>query len=264
MIFRKHKNIARLLAFVAAVLASPVVASAQGIEPKNLGATLRTFSYIIPRVQLVDTTEVTPNTGGVVARIRLFSLGVAQATITQTATIAALPYPARLTVKGIDGGAASGALTCGALEVRGHNPFGEYITETISSLTETEKLSDKVYEDVTYLKATTCAIASSGDTSDYMRVAVSSYLGMPVKLRHAHDLVSMCFFNQDASDVAICQNGSGTVTGDEVSVDEAGAIDLVRGTVNVLDGDLDAVIATIQDRDTIVFRLRPVFSKPMR
>ena len=121
--------------------------------------------------------------------------------------------------------AASGALTCTSVTVKGKNQFGRLISETISTIAETDPgtRSARVYEEITSITGAGCAIASGGDADDKMRIAVSPVVGLPQKIRQASDIISVCLSDESATpDTVTCYRGSGTVTGTRESLDEAG------------------------------------------
>lgn len=239
---------------VIAAVAIPLTAYAL-IGPKQLDGQLAVEHYVIPQVVIPVAADVTQDVEGVVLTPTLWdgAAVIAAASYTEP-NVGTLPYPTKLRVDLVDGGAGTGAITCTSVTIRGFNQFGQYTTETLTSLTETEQITSRVYERVTYVAFAGCAFASGGDTDDLFQVTASSWVGLPRKLRTYADIVSMCF--EDASDSSNfkCYRGAGTITGGRESLEEAAAVDLEDSAVDIADATLDAPVA---DGDPhVVFRMR--------
>lgn len=246
---RRNKKLGLLALGLAALVAVPAYAL---IGPKNVDGQLRVASYVIPRV-VIPTTGVTVATGGVILASTIWD-GAAAANVSVNAlTIAALPYPSKLRVGLLDGGAGSGDLTCTSVAIRGKNQFGQDVSETVSTITETAQLTARVYETVDSIVSAGCAIASGGDTSDVLQVTGSAVVGLPRKLRVAADIISMSVYDVSAT-ATITMRGSGTMAGAAVSLNEAGAIDIDDSAVDIADAQNLPVVAN--DDLGLTFRIR--------
>lgn len=248
---RSFKHLLAGALIAAALLFAPSAIALLG--PKHMDGQLRVANYTIAKV-VIPTTGVTVASGGVIVASTIYDGAAAADVSLGTTVIAALPYPSKLRVGLIDGGAASGALTCTSVAIRGKNQFGQVVSETVSTITETAQLTARVYETVDSIVSTGCAIASGGDTSDVLQVTGSAVIGLPRKLRVAADIISMCVTDVSASSAVICMRGSGTMAGSPVSLDEAGAIDIDDSAVDIADAQNLPVVA---DADLgLTFRIR--------
>lgn len=231
------------IALAALMLAIVPLTAFALIGPKNVDGQLRVARYVIPRVSIGAAADVTVDTEGVIVSQTIWDgAAVIAAPSIVAPNVGTMPYPAKLRVDLVDGGAASGAITCTSVVIRGKDQFGRAINETVSTLTETEQITARVYEQVDYVTFAGCAIASGGDTDDLIQVSASYWIGLPRKLRTAADIISMCFSDTSASAVNICYRGAGTVASTPVSLDEAGAIDLDDSAVNITDAQLTTVL----------------------
>lgn len=253
MAFRKNRGFWGL--FVALLVIIPLTAYAL-IGPRELGGQLLVETYIIPQV-VIPTTGTSTDVEGVIATLPLFSGGVVLATYTETEPdLGTLPYPAKLRVDVVDGGAGSGAITCTSISLFGKNQFGEYTFDVLTTITETEQVTSNVYEELERVVSAGCAIASGGDTSDIIQITMTGQVGLPRKIRSGGDIISMCFDDASDSSNRKCYRGSGTITGARESLVEAGAVDVDDSAVDITDATLDAALVD-GDRD-VTFRIRQV------
>lgn len=234
------------------LLAVPVTAYAL-VGPKNLDGQMRVASYTFPLYAIPDTTEVVVDVDGVLAAPTIWSGSAAQ-DVSQTdgVQIGTLPWPSKLSIVLIDGGSASGALTCTSITITGVDQFGRTNRETVSTITETAQKTERVYEQVSSYSTSGCAIASGGDTSDVIRISNSSSVGLPRKLRTYADIVALCLRDDSvtAGDGAssICFRGSGTITGSRESLQEQGSVDLDDSAIDMSDSDFDTAVQNNVDQ----------------
>lgn len=257
MAFRKHKPLWLLL--LLAMLGAPMVAFAL-IGPKNVEPEMRVFTRVVPNFVVSASTDTSTGTAGVIGVISVYGAGaVIEAPSASTPELGAFPYPTKVIVVLVDGGAGSGAITCTSLLIRGRNQFGQLTSETLTTLTETEQTSARVYSEILGVTAAGCAIASGGDTSDYLHIRTSSWVGLPGRIRSASDINTMCLNDVSATpDTVICYRGSGTITTSQESLDEAGAVDVDDNAVDVSDATLDTPAATLDGITLTVFSPVPL------
>ena len=211
-----NKTTAFLLAgmLCAAVLISQgpeaVFAAVRGLQPSVRTQTV-TYAITVP-----SATEVTEGTNGVISAITIWD--GAAATSPTDSTVAVMPYPGKVGVKLIDGGAASGALTCTSVVITGKDQYGNSISDTISTITETSQNSAKVFSEISSVASSGCAIASSGDTSDILRVAIDQVVGLPFDIRTYDNVLSICVYDSSATDT-ICMAKSSMSAATDVTYD---------------------------------------------
>lgn len=246
-----------LLGLFSPVASGQIPPGTSGISPKMLDGQLAVGLWTSPQLVLADATEVVVDIDGVILGDSVWSGAAAQSpaiTEANSQDVGTMPYPAKLRVVLIDGGAASGALTCTSITLNGYDQFHIRQSETISTITETSQTGRIVFEQVTSYSSVGCAIASGGDTSDILRVSTSLDIGLPRKIKTYSDIISVCVVDEsDATDEVQCMRGAGTITGARVSLQEAGAVDLVCSSVNLVDSDLNIVAANL---DKVSMRIR--------
>lgn len=218
------------------------------VGPKHVDGQLRVSDYTISNV-IIPTTATSTDTGGVLLNQQLWLTGTIQSRTIRAPNIGTIPYPTRLKIDLVDGG-AGGTLLC-TLTIVGKNQFGVMQRETYAA-TETEGFSAYVYEQLDSIAISGCT--GPADATDFAHVTTSRWVGLPRKLRVAGDIISMCFDDTSASAARICYRGSGTVSGTRVSLDEAGAVSVPLSAVNIADSDLTTVLVN-GDR-ALTFRIR--------
>lgn len=267
------KKILSILTVIAGLLVSSQVfaqnnprkvigPSGGGITSWNVATDLRTRSYHLGAIMVPAAGDVTAGIDGVVGKGDLYSSNVGRVVITQTSSIAAFPYPAKLKLVLIDGGAASPALTCTSITLRGFDQFGNSISETVSSISETAKLSAKVYESLTSFTTAGCDIATgstNGDTSDDLQIAVSATIGLPFDIRSVDAIKAVCITESYAAGETQCWRGGSSDSA--ILFDNAGSgnrVDLALDSID-LGGDgvgTDLTGNTLADGQEIKFYLR--------
>lgn len=122
-----------------------------------------------------------------------------------------LPYPSRL---GIDVRDTSGnsVPVCTGYTVKGTGAAGEYVSEKKSAtLSEAagNVFTDHGFSIVTYFQLTGCSAYDAG-LDDYVSLQTSKWLAMPVQVRTASDLISICVASEAPHDTAdpLCVHGS--------------------------------------------------------
>lgn len=203
----------KLILFFLALVAAFALMGA-GLETKQLSPMLRTQTEWVPAVVRANTTTTASTAGssGVVFRSIICSgNGTCDSSPTSTtSSLGALPYPARLDVRLRDlhatGGAfASTALTCSSVSIVGVDVFGNDRTETLTSITENEKLTAHAYESVTRVAALGCnAYAEAWDANqdgvgreadDFLIVRVSDRVALRQKIGTSSNVLSVCRIN---------------------------------------------------------------------
>jgi hypothetical protein len=219
---------------VGAVAFHTQIAEAAGhISEHNLAPQVRTEArtYSVPAVQDLSSSSVTAGVDGVI-HVRHLT-GTSLATVTSTAFIQG-PYPAKLKVQLIDGGAAS-TLACSSLTLVGRNQYGQAITETLV-LAETEVKTTKVFE---FLSSYSGACTGGTQNADNIRIRVSNEVGLPYRITSENALMSVCVYDLSAVSM-ICYAPATFVT------------DLVASSLDFDDGLVDLSIS-----DLMMFRMRP-------
>lgn len=258
------KTLIRLLV-LAIALAVPSVAFAQnntrktigpsggGITTFNVGTELRSMEYILGTIMVpIKGTDVTVGIDGIVGKADLFA--GTTTTAAPSFTLGALPYPAKLNVAAHDGGAGTGAITCTSVTLSGYDQFGNAISETVSTITESASRTTKVYESVSSAVGAGCALASGGDSSDDLWIYVSSHVGLPYDIRSEAAIINFCATAGYAAGNAYCYKGGASDSATEF--DNAGASNRVDVTYESLDVATNSSGHTLADGHEIRIRLR--------
>ncbi len=178
----------------------PQFASAQGagsgIEPRMFDRSGRTFVYEIPDANMYGTStgSVTRAASALGTRGLVMTTG-AQAManishITQTSSLAALPYPANLRVAIFDSG-SDNTISCSRLVFGGLDWKGTPVTETLTSLVETTvQTTTTTFSRLTSLAVTGC---NGFGTSDQLQVYIGYKVGLPWRIQKASDILSVCY-----------------------------------------------------------------------
>ena len=182
------------------------------ITPKNVSPELRTRAHIIPGFVVFDATSVTGGSDGVV-----FATTINGVTAPTTTSPASLPYAVRLDIRLVDGAAATGpALTCDSVALIGTNAIGLNVSETVSTITESESLTVNSYESLSSIIGANCL--NGADAGDVIRVGVSDHVSLELPLNTTADIVSVC--SKDlATGVWTCDESSCTYTQRSQSID---------------------------------------------
>lgn len=183
---------------------------------KHLSPDFRTKEYLNVATITVSATSVTVGTDGVIFATTL------QSNAAPSGSAGVLPYPARLDVRTVDGGTATTtALTCTSATIVGTTVGGTPISETVSTITESESLTLNSFESVSTVAFAGCnSVAASADASDVARVGVSDHIALDYPIKSSSDIISVCTRDIDASAQNwTCSNTGCTVKACARSVD---------------------------------------------
>lgn len=267
--------------FVAAEIGGVSPADAAGhIGVRNVDPSLRTdeVRYTYVSRTAASSGDHTAGADGIIATER-FIAGSSN-TLSNTSTIAALPYPCKIKIFVDDGGNTGGdALTCtGDLVICGFNQFGRAVgdvaasgntssgCETITTdLTEgTAVKSARVYERITSISFAACSGASHSEAANQVVAACSPEIGLPLPIDAVGGAVSICLIDDESTDVTRCYN-SGAISED---------IDLGDDSVMLHDGNTYSGVSaygvgnsdtvggaalnqTVVQGDIVIIRVRP-------
>lgn len=176
------------------ILAVLVVLCTAGAASAQVGSRNLAFPY-----QVLDTcyyynvwttpTEIDFPSDGIVALKSVDTGGTNNLTFT-TAEIASFAYPARLTVQLADV-TANDSLVCTSATLEGYDQFGKKVRETISTLVDaTPQVTNNVFRRLTAVSAIGCSDGT--DATDALVVALSSFVGLGVKVRTDADVEMAC------------------------------------------------------------------------
>lgn len=226
--------------------ASAFASAGGGLGTRNVNTELRTRTLVIPGIRPTASGDVTLGTDGVVA---LINPGINTHVLTST-SIAALPYPAKLDVVGIDVGSNNGnTITCSSVTIKGFSQYGNPISETLTSLNETAQETTKVFESITGVTAV--CVNGGGATTDFMRISASGEVGLGFDIKSADAIISLCVVNTGTSYTCLKPGADDAAT----VFDNAGSgnrIDLVNDSI-----ELDTLTTnTVDDGDAVVIRFR--------
>lgn len=188
-----------------------------GISVRDVMPELRTMHVNISGVsnRIIDESDgawgtFTVGTDGVMASI-------AYATAIDQTTTFGVPFqPSKIVVGAYDNGSNS-SITCSAFQVWGVNQFGDAVTETLSTNTNstfefntTERakgiLSAKVYAKITRIKATCTATGTT--TGDKIVVLATRNIGLPYHITSESAVTVVCYNRQ--------ANGATTAVGSTI------------------------------------------------
>lgn len=225
---------------IALVLAA--LAGVAAVSVHNLDGVLRTQVYEI-RAAVPSPSGLTPAVadGGTNGVVTVATLGTVDASIVVTsAKLFPPPYPARLDIHLTDNGDANSALTCTSVAVVGYDQFGNMVKETVSSITESEKLTKYAYEKLVSVTPTGCV--KDGDVEDNLSIGVSDHVAVGRKLYADTDLVSIC--RRTSSSEWQCRNGEDCETGGATSPvgPYAHSVDLGSCGLTVAAGDIVRIL----------------------
>lgn len=172
---------------------------------------------------------------------------------TSTAANAGAPstfaWPSKLTVD-LNDASSDSTLTCSTVVIKGTDQFGKVISETLTSLTETDSTTTNVFSTVTSVVGTVCA---GGETGDTLVVRQSAEIGLTVKISDSSDVESACIHDQSDSDVVKCARYDNGGTDDITSALELSSHSIDVSTV--MFGAEGSEVAAGDD-DTICLRIR--------
>lgn len=248
-----------------------------GTGTKSVTTELRTARFIIPRIHFptIGVPSTAVGSEGVIMRASLHS-GLSH--VTQTTSIAALPYPAKLDVAIIDQDANGGAMYCPSLTLYGYDQFGNAINERFSgtsSISEFPRETTNVFEQVTRVDAT-CNNGTAGgvttSANDMLRISVSGEVGLPFRITGPNAVLSVCITDNSASGATVCYKpGSSDAAGvfDNVGAahvnsrtlatsGSAGALGTAGNRIDYLHHsiELDGLTTAIANDDDVIIRLR--------
>lgn len=231
--FGKKRN--RAIALVLAALTVVVLSGA--ISESNLEPGLRQQTIVLESVSVPGTSTVSTTLGayGMAVRASLASI----TNVTWTSSIAALPYAARLDVRGYDMRSDS-TVACSSVIISGIDALGVARVETLTSINEAESLTEYAYESVSRV----VAVCSGGSTGDALAIRTSDHIALPRKVHYNTDVVAVC--DGTGSSSMTCGKGSAyTIRRKSNSIDLNAGNAVGNVTVNAND------VVTIKVRSTI-------------
>lgn len=234
-----------LFLLVALLLSTATAwAQSQPVNFRRASSAMRTATTIANVVAPADVTS-TPGANGVLGEIVPGAATAAGSTTSFTPA----PYPARLNVQLVDGGATA-VLTCTSCSLTGYNALGVMVSETVSTIAESESLTANSYESLTAFSCAGCANLSAEDS---IVAVVSDHPAVDVPIASnavggSSDVIAVCKTELDVATTDWdCVSGSRcTVDGPSQSVDLASC--LVEGGA--------AAAFTVASHDTFVIRAR--------
>jgi len=130
-------------------------------------------------------------TDGVVFRTTTNSVAAPTSAAGSATAPSTFSWPAKLNVVLVDGGTATtNLLTCTSVVITGKNQFGVFVSETVSTITETAQATTAVFGVVDSVLGAGCA--EGADDADVLVIRQSLELGLPVKIARASDIESAC------------------------------------------------------------------------
>lgn len=188
-----------------------------GLEPRFFDNTGRTQVYPIfdANIYATATGSVTKAITQVGTRGLVMTTGAQAMTgvshITQTSSLAALPYPADLRFAFFDSGGGN-TITCAQAVVYGIDWRGIPVTETIRTLTEASPgRTTYTYQKITRLEVTGC---NDFGASDQFQIYVGYRVGLPYRINRTTDIINICSQTRTtASNISHCV-GPTSITGD--------------------------------------------------
>lgn len=224
---RNMKNLKQKISLLLAAIlaASPGVAFAEGqpphgAPPASMSRTGRAFTYVIPqlRTQTSPASATCTITTGTVTAAMTWYPGASSAPTADgfvfvsdpitsleavgggiaysSALFSAIGQPSRLMVDFYDA-SANGTLVCSSLTLVGHDWSGRRRTETLTSLAETTttpRYTANAYSDLIGIQLLGCSGMATGDL---LRIRVSPWISLPVKINASSDIDAVCV-NQTA------------------------------------------------------------------
>lgn len=216
------------------------------VEPKHVSLELRTAERDISAFPIPSATEVTAGTNNVVAATSSLHdagtydggdsglLGYDAGAKTVTTGLFNPAVPSQLAIVLVDVSGNS-TLTCTSVTITGKNAWGRGAVETVSTVSETVKHTTTAFSSVSQVVQTGCGGGAS-DTDDYLRVAGSAKLALPIKARQVGDIINVCIEDKASLDAGTPQTKC--YTGARLST--LGAVSLTYQVVDLLDTDIAA------------------------
>lgn len=178
--------------------------------PLALQAETNGASFRITSVATNGTAQGEGSAISVQALLSYADAGYGRA-LTQTTSIASIPWPQRVFVRLVDG-SSNDTLTCTAFVLKGTDQFGASVTERIATIDETGEFSNTVFEKITRASGIGCGAADGAPTgSDYVAVSAPfTHVGLRSKISGSTDVVALCLVDEsDTPDAVACATATG-------------------------------------------------------
>lgn len=193
------RALAALLAlFLVLIFADPVRADV-GLQPSQQGSLLRTVPYSIPGVFVqpigAGTGTTTPSTFAAGMRGVIMSAAIASQTgITQTTSLAAMPYPCRPQVYILEDLGAAASWAGVVITINGTEIGGRELNYTMAAFTlnETPTTIPIVFETIRRITMHGTLAPVNASSGDRVVVTASSQIGLPLPVFAATDVLSIC------------------------------------------------------------------------
>lgn len=214
----------------------------------NLTQEARGETICVPRY--TDTSSAAVGTDGA-----LFGTSVANVTSVSGTSFAPVAFPSKIAYQLIDAGtnAASTTLACTSITIRGENQFGEAVTHTDSTLTESQEYTSQAFAVVTSVSASGCTGALDG--GDRLRLASSRHIGLTRKVKSFQDVEALCIADASDSSNLKCAFGN-----DGSSADLQSLLNVAAATIDVQTTAIfGATKVAAAEGDQICWRVRPSF-----